>query len=517
MSGLYIGIDIGTGGARVLAVDATGALIAQATQEYPLYTPRPGWTEQHPTDWWLATAACLRRVTAQVQAERIKGIGLTGQMHGSVFLDADGQVIRPALLWNDQRTQAECDEITATIGREHLIALTGNQALTGFTAPKLLWLRKHEPEAYARLAHLLLPKDYIRFRLTNGCSTDLSDASGTLLLDVAARQWSEPLLEALSISPAILPRLAEGPEITGLITPAAARETGLPAGTPVVAGGGDQAAGAIGVGLVAEGAASLALGTSGVLFAATAQPGHLGECIPPNGLPADSIATIHSFCHAVPGMWHVMGVMLSAGGSLRWLRDALYAREAVEARSAGEEPYDRITAEAAQVSPGAEGLLFLPYLTGERVPHADPGARGAFIGLGLQHERAHMARAVLEGIALGLRDNLDLIRGFGLNPAELRITGGGGRSPLWRQILAGALGLPLRRMAVDEGPAFGAAILAATGTHAYPDVTSACKAMVHTADEVSVEPSLVAQYESLLRTYRSAYTQLKPFFPLLQA
>lgn len=515
MDALFIGIDIGTGGARVLVVDEAGALVAQATEEYPLLTPRPGWTEQNPEDWWRATANCLRQVTAQVEPARIRGIGLTGQMHGSVFLDARGEVIRPALLWNDQRTGAECAEIEERVGKQRLLALCGNRALTGFTAPKLLWLRNNEPDHYARLAHLLLPKDYLRYRLTGEFATDLSDASGMLLLNVAARAWSQPVLDALGIASDILPRLAEGPEVTGHVTLSVARETGLPAGLPVVGGGGDQAAGAVGVGLVAEGMASLSLGTSGVVFAASGEPGHLAmaQATSPEGLPPDALSTVHSFCHAVPGMWHVMGVMLSSGGSLRWLRDALYARETDEARQAGRESYDLITAEAASVAAGAKGLLFLPYLTGERVPHPDPHARGAFVGLGLQHSRAHMARAVLEGIAFGLRDNLDLIRALGVPVRELRLTGGGARSPLWGEILAGALEAPLRQLAVDEGPAFGAAILAATGTGTYPDVPSACAAMVKPAGAVAVDPELAARYGALLPLFRQAYVRLQPLFP----
>jgi xylulokinase len=517
MQPLFIGIDNGTSGARVIAVDAEGRLAAMATQEYPLLMPQPGWTEQNPSDWWDAVAACLRKVTAAVDVGRVQGIGLTGQMHGSVFLDAAGGVIRPALLWNDQRTEAEVAEITERVGYERLLALCGNRALTGFTAPKVLWLRNHEPEHYARLAHLLLPKDYIRYRLTDAFASEMSDASGTLLLDVAARTWSLPVVEALGIDPAILPTLHEGTGITGHVTAAAAAATGLPAGIPVVGGGGDQAAGAVGVGLVAPGMASLSLGTSGVVFAASSEPGHLatGAAATPAGLPPEALSTVHSFCHAVPGMWHVMGVMLSSGGSLRWLRDALYPRETAEARAGGREPYDTLTAEAACVAPGAEGLLFLPYLTGERVPHPDPKARGAFVGLGLGHGRSHMARAVLEGIAFGLRDNLDLIRALGVPVAELRLTGGGAKSPLWRQILAAVLEAPLRLLAVDEGPAFGAAILAAAGTGHFPDVPAACAAMVRPAEGVAVDPDLADSYRKYLPVFRKAYLQLKPVFPEL--
>ncbi|HYF91717.1 MAG TPA: xylulokinase [Symbiobacteriaceae bacterium] len=503
---IFLGVDVGTSGARVLAVDASGRLAAIATAEYPLLTPRPGWTEQNPTDWWSAVASCLRQVAAAVPPAEIRAIGLTGQMHGSVFLDAAGEVIRPALLWNDQRTEAECREIEERVGKERLLALCGNRALTGFTAPKVLWLRNHAPEHYARLAHLLLPKDYIRYRLTGDFATDVSDASGTLLLDVAARSWCEPVMKALDLPASMLPRLYEGTGVTGRVSAAAAAATGLPAGLPVVAGGGDQAAGAVGVGLAAPGMASLSLGTSGVVFAACSQPGHLAPAATaPPGLPPESITTVHSFCHAVPGVWHVMGVMLSAGGSLRWARDTLYAGQS----------YDALTGEAAAVPPGAEGLLFLPYLTGERVPHPDPGARGAFVGLGLRHVRAHLARAVLEGIALGLRDNLDLVRALGVPVQELRVTGGGARSPLWRDILAAALESPLRMLAVDEGPAFGAAILAAAGTSHFADVAAACAAMVKPAGGVPVDAALAEQYARLLPTFRELYLQLRTVFPKL--
>lgn len=514
---LFLGVDVGTGGVRVLAVDAAGRVAAAAAAEHPLHVPRPGWTEQDPRDWWSAAVACFRSITAQVPAAGIGGIGLTGQMHGSVFLDRHGEVIRPALLWNDQRTAAECRELEERVGRAELLRVCGNPALTGFTAPKVLWLRRHEPEQYARLRHLLLPKDYLRYRLTGALATDLSDASGTLLLNVAERRWAAGVLGALELDPQILPELHEGPGVTGRVTAAAAAATGLPAGIPVVAGGGDQAAGAVGVGLAQPGQISLSVGTSGVVFAPTDRPAHLfaaGAAVP-TGLDAGALETVHSFCHAVPGIWHVMGVMLSSGGSLRWLRDTLYAPEAAADRAAGREPYDRITAEAEQAAPGAEGLLFAPYLTGERTPHANPHARGAFVGLGLHHSRAHMARAVLEGIALGLRDCLDLVRALGVQGEEVRITGGGARSPLWRAIIAGALGLPLRLLEVDEGPAFGAAILAAVGCGAHPSVPAACQAMVRTGAAVPVDPALADRYSRLLPLFRQSYRQLAPVFPAL--
>lgn len=514
---LFLGVDVGTGGVRVLAVDPAGRVVAQATAEHPLHVPRPGWTEQDPRDWWQAAVRCFRQVTGQVSPGQIQAIGLTGQMHGSVFLDRHGEVIRPALLWNDQRTVAECREIEDRVGTETLLRIAGNPALTGFTAPKVLWLRRHEPEHYARLAHLLLPKDYLRYRLTGALATDVADASGTLLLDVGARRWSQEIIAALELNPAILPKVYEGPEITGRVTPEAAAETGLPPGIPVVAGGGDQAAGAVGVGLVRPGQVSMSVGTSGVVFAPTERPGHLqaGAAQVPPGLDPRSLRTVHSFCHAVPGLWHVMGVMLSSGGSLRWFRDTFYRREAEEDRAAGQEPYDRITREAAEVPPGAEGLLFLPYLTGERTPHANPYARGVFVGLGLHHDRRHLARAVLEGIALGLRDSLDLIRALGVSPTEIRITGGGARSPIWRSIMAAVMGIPLRLMAVDEGPAFGAAILAAVGSGFYPTVPAACEAMVRVGEKVPVDPDLARRYEALVPLFRRCYRALEGIFPEL--
>ncbi|MFZ5828150.1 MAG: xylulokinase [Bacillota bacterium] len=498
MQTILIGLDLGTSGVRVLAVDERGEVVAQAAREYPLAIPRPGWTEQEPADWWSGTAEALRSVTDQLgeRTRKIAAVGLTGQMHGSVFLDGRGDVVRPALLWNDQRTVAECEEMHRRVGAERLMAITGNPALPGFTAPKILWLRNHEPEHFARTARVLLPKDYIRYRLTGAVATDMADGSGMVLLDLVHRRWSAEVLDALDLPASLLPDLFEGTEVTGRVTSAGAAATGLPEGTPVVAGGGDQAAGAVGLGLVREGRVSCSIGTSGVVFAACDRP-----LVHPEG-------RLHAFCHAVPGRWHVMGVMLSAAGSFRWLRENLFPGRS----------YDDLTAMAAGVAPGAEGLLFLPYLTGERTPHMDPYARGAFIGLGLHHSPAHLVRAVLEGITLGLADSLDLVRGLGVGVPEVRLTGGGARSALWRSMLAAAFGAPVAQMAVDEGPAFGAAVLAAVGAGLYADCDAASDAMVRVSGQVTEpDPALAERYGRLHGLYRQAYLQAKPLFPQLSS
>lgn len=495
MEPLVIGIDVGTGGVRALAISPQGDVVAQAVVEHELLLPRPGWTEQRPEDWWAGSVAALRKVTEHLgeRARNIVAVGLTGQMHGSVFLDASGEVIRPALLWNDQRTTAECNEITERVGLDRLLQIAGNPAMTGFTAPKILWLRNHEPDNFARVAKVILPKDYVRYRLTGALATDLADASGTLLVHVAERRWATEILDALDLDPGILPDLFEGTEITGRVHKEAALATGLPEGIPVVAGGGDQAAGAVGLGLIDEGRVSCSVGTSGVVFAASNQP-----VVHPAG-------KLHAFCHCVPGRWHVMGVMLSAGGALRWFRDQL----------ATGMNYDAITAEAAEVQPGADGLLFLPYLTGERTPHADPHARGAFIGLGIHQGRKHMARAVLEGITLGLADSVALIRELGIPVPELRITGGGARSDFWSAMMATVFEAPVIRMAVDEGPAFGAGILAAVGAGLYADTQTACENMVKTADTIQPDSTLAETYRGLHQLYQRAYMQLRDLFPEL--
>jgi xylulokinase len=465
-----IGLDIGTTGAKAVALDADGGVVATATEEYPLSTPQPGWAEQDPELWWQAAQRCLTRLpggwergrqSRRRPAEDWGPLGLSGQMHGLVVLDERGEVLRPAILWNDQRTAAECAEIERRVGLERLIELTGNRALTGFTAPKLLWLRTHEPELYARIRHVLLPKDYVRFRLTGEHLIDAADASGTLLFDVANRRWSEEVCGALELPLEWLPEARESTE---------------------VASAGDQAAAALGVGVVEPGGPlSVVLGTSGVVFAAL--PGY----------QADPQARVHAFCHAVPGTWHAMGVMLSAAGSFAWLRDAL---------SAG---YRSLDDEAARWEPGVEGLLFAPYLAGERTPHADPDARAAFTGLSLRHDRGALALAVLEGVAFGLRDSLELLRELGVDASVGRVSGGGARSELWPRIVASVLQLPLERTAIEEGSAYGAALLGGIRAGVFADAADAVARCVRVRDRIEPE----WDYEETYRRFRSLYPTLK--------
>jgi xylulokinase len=448
------------------------------------------WSEQHPDLWWDATGSAIGAALgeAQLTGTDVEAVGLTGQMHGLALLDATGTALRPALLWNDQRTGAECDEIRERVGRRRLIEITGNDALTGFTAPKLLWVRNHEPEAYERAAHALLPKDFVRHRLTGELATDKAGASGTQLFDLAARDWSDEVLTALAIDRSLLPSTHEGPEITGIVTERGAAATGLAPGTPVVAGGGDQSANAVGTGIVDPGSMALSLGTSGVVFAATDRPDYEPE------------GRVHAFCHAVPGRWHMMGVMLSAAGSLRWFRDTF----------APGTDFGDLVGEAAEVPAGADGLLFLPYLTGERTPHPDPLARGAFIGLTVRHRRAHLVRAVLEGVAFGLRDGLNLMTGAGLGDIpEIRGSGGGTRSELWRQILADVLEADIVSVNTAEGAAYGAATLAAVGAGWFDSVAEATDAWVRTTgrtertgtDYRELHDLYTRQYETLRDTF----------------
>jgi xylulokinase len=469
-----IGLDVGTTGAKAIAVSADGDVVAAAECGYPLATPRPGWSEQDPQDWWEAAKAVLEEVAA---GHEVAGIGLSGQMHGLVALDAADRVLRPAILWNDQRTAAECREIEDRVGVERLLELTGNRALTGFTAPKLLWLRRHESDVFDRVARICLPKDYVRLRLTGEWATDVADASGTLLLDVAGREWSDEVLSALELHAACLPPVLESPQVTG----------STQQGIPVAAGAGDCAAAALGVGIDRPGPLSIVLGTSGVVFAAL--PSY----------PARPDGRLHTFCHAVPGTWHAMGVMLSAAGSLQWFRDRLAPRV----------PFDDLVAEAAGWEAGADGLVFLPYLAGERTPHADPDARGAFVGLALHHDRGALVRAVLEGVAFGLRDSLDLIRGLGVQVESARISGGGSRGDTWLQIVASVLGIPLETTAAEEGSAYGAALLGGVAGGMYADVADAVSRTVRVRSWIPPDETLSSVYEDLLVRYRELYPALR--------
>jgi xylulokinase len=491
----FMGLDISTTSAKALIIDELGKVAAVKGTPQPISQPKPLWSEQNPQDWWDGMVEAIKGAIAEagITGSEIAGIGLTGQMHGLVMLDAAGNVLRPSILWNDQRTQKQCDDMTETIGFERLIQLTGNRALTGFTAPKLLWVRENEPDVYAKCAHILLPKDYIRFKLTGDYATDLAGAAGTSLLDVANRQWSQEVIDALNIPAEWLPTVHEGPQTTGTITEEIAQLTGLKAGTPVVGGGGDQAAGAVGMGCVTPNIIGLTVGTSGVVFAPLAQYAYEPE------------GRLHAFCHAVPGQWHFMGVMLSAAGSLQWYRDTF----------APDIAFDTLLGEANDVAAGSEGLFFLPYLTGERTPHPDPFARGAFIGMTTRHTRAHMTRAVLEGVAYGLKDSFTLIDNVGLpEQFEVRISGGGAKSPIWQQIIADVIGAPLANVTTTEGGAYGAATLAAVGQGVFDSVEEACRTYIQTGSEV--EPGQdVAVYAEKYQTYQELYPALQAIFPRL--
>jgi xylulokinase len=493
---LVIGLDISTTATKALIVDSNGNVISAHSATYDYDVPATRWAEQDPTVWWDAAIVAVRGAMdhSGVSPSNIAAIGLTGQMHGSVLLDRAGEVVRPAILWNDQRSSEECDEIRLRVGRDRLIEVTGNDALTGFTAPKLLWVAHHEPENWARVETLLLPKDYVRFRLTDDLAVDVAGGSGTILFDLAARTWSTEVLDALEVRHSICPPVYEGPEVTGVLSAEAAGALGLLTGTPVVAGGGDQAASAVGVGAISTGIFAVSLGTSGVVFATS------------DGPVFDSEARAHSFCHAVPGRWHMMSVMLSAAGSLRWFRDVL---------APGREFADLVEA-AAEVEPGADGLLFLPYLSGERTPYNDPLAAGAFVGLTGSHDVPHMTRAVLEGVAFGLRDGLDVMVGAGLiHPNSVRMSGGGARSAIWRQIVADVLEADVAVAGSEEGAAYGAATLASVGAGLFATVDDAVARTVSV--EVSNRPSgRVDVYKEIHGRYQGLYPALRPTFHAAQ-
>lgn len=498
---LLLGIDTGTSGSKAVLTNVLGKVLATATAAYPIYTPYPLWAEQNPEDWWAATMQSVREVLARsnVDAAQIAGIGLTGQMHGLVLLDDQGKVLRPCIMWNDQRTGLQCEQITRTIGSEGLLGLIANPVLPGFTAPKILWVRENEPEVYGRIAHVLLPKDYVRYRLTGQFATEVSDASGTALLNVRERKWSSEMLDALEVPGRWLPEVHESVVPSAEISAEAAELTGLKAGTPVVGGGGDQAAQAVGSGIIREGIISVTLGTSGVVFAAS------------EGFRLEPEGRLHAFCHAVPGRWHLMGVMLSAAGSFKWYMETLGQAEDEVARRTGRDVYDILTEQAALAPAGCEGLIFLPYLTGERTPYPDPDARGVFFGLTLRHGKAHMTRSVLEGVAYGLRDSLELMRAMGLRITQVRASGGGAKSPLWRQILADVFESEIVLTNITEGAAYGAALLAGVGAGVFNSVEEACDTAVQVTDRV--EPGLQrSAYAEYYAIYRSLYPALAPQF-----
>jgi xylulokinase len=505
---IYLGIDVGTSGTKTVAINARGKILGQAMATYPCYHPKPLWSEQEPDDWWQATVKSVRATvkTARLKPADVRAIGLSGQMHGSVFLDQQNRVVRRALLWNDQRTAAECEEIERRAGgRQQLIGMVANPALTGFTAPKILWLRNHEPRNFAKTVKVLLPKDEIRRRLTGEFATDVSDASGMLLLDVVHRRWSTELLEKLELDMSLLARCFESEEVTGRLTRDAAKALGLSTECVVVGGAGDCAAGAVGNGIVRSGLLSTSIGTSGVVFV---------HCDAPQ---VDPQGRLHTFCHAVHGKWHMMGVTLAAGGSLQWFRNALCEAAAAQAKRRKIDAYDALTAEASATPPGAEGLFFLPYLAGERTPHADPLARGALVGLTLRHARGHLVRAILEGVTYSLRDCLEIMAEQGVAVTQIRATGGGAKSRFWRQLQADVLGKTVVSMAADEGPAYGVALLAAVGAGEFKNIAEACQATVKTKAQVKPAATARRQYDHGFPIYQQLYRSLRDDFRAIAA
>ena len=495
-----LGIDVGTGGTRAVIMAEDGSIVASATEDHePFASPKIGWAEQHPEDWWRAATLAIRKALAagKLKSEQVACIGFSGQMHGAVMLDSSDLPVRPALIWCDVRTEKQCQEINARIGAKRIIELTCNPALPNFTLTKLLWTRENEPENWNHVRSVMLPKDYVRFRLTGERAIDVADASGTLMLDVARRQWSSEVLSALQIDRALLPKLYESPEVCGTVSSAGSEATGLSQGTPVVAGAGDQAAGAIGMGIVTPGSVSATIGTSGVVFAATDRPA------------LDAQGRLHTFCHAVPGRWHVMGVTQAAGLSLRWFRDRFGAGDAND----GRDPYERLTAEAAAIPSGSDGLLWAPYLMGERTPHLDPNARGALVGLTASHTRAHVIRAILEGVAFSLKDTFSIFDEMNVPVRNIRLGGGGARSPLWRQIQADVYGREVETVTAEEGAAYGAAILAGVGAKIWPSVDAACDSVVSVAKRVRPIENNLTTMQSSYAAYRRIYPAVKTIFP----
>lgn len=500
-----LGIDLGTSGTKTVLFDQTGKALASATGEYPMNQPKNGWAEQDPDDWWTACISTVQTVlqTAGIAPADIAGIGIAGQMHGLVMLDEKGAPLHPCILWCDGRTGEQCREITDRVGAQRLIDITANPALTGFTAGKVLWMRKHKPELYAKCRQMMLPKDYLRFKLTGVYATEVSDASGTNLFDVPARTWSREVLEILDIDPALLPPVYESSEVTGSVSEEAARLTGLAPGTPVVGGAADNAAAAVGTGVVEEGKAFVTMGTSGVIFAHS------------DTVQIDPKGRVHTFCSAVPGAWVVMSCTLSAGGSLQWFRNQFCAAEMQTAAGMGVDPYLLMDQQAEKIPMGADRLLFLPYLMGERSPILDADSRGVFFGLSGMHTRQHMLRAVMEGVVYSMRQGMDVLRGMQVAPSQLYATGGGGKSKLWRQMLSDILVSPVQTIQNSEGPALGVAILAGVGTGLYKDVASACREMIATNPAQDPVAEHTRIYEEYYKLYTALYPALKDSFQQL--
>ena len=498
-----MGIDVGTTGVKVLLIDKNGNVVSKDTQEYPLYTPKPGWAEQNPEDWWNATVKGIKNVINNINPGDIKGIGLSGQMHGLVVLDCKFKVLRPSILWCDQRTVKQCEYITKKVGYAKLMELVCNPALTGFTAGKILWVRDNEPEIYKKIYKILLPKDYIRFKLTNVFATEVSDASGMLLLDIRKRRWSEDILKILNLSKDLLPDCFESEDVTGVVTKEVSKITGLKEGTPVVGGGGDQSSSAIGCGIVESGIISITIGTSGVVFAFSDE------------VKLDKLGRIHTFCHSVRNKWHTMGVMLSAGGSLKWFKDNLSKKEIEEAKKKKVDPYDVMLKEVEKIKPGAENLIFLPYLAGERTPHLDPYARGVFFGLGIYHKKSHLIRSILEGVSFGLRDSIEIMKILKIPIRQVRVTGGGARSLVWLQILADICNLEMVTVNVSEGAAFGVALLAGVGTRVYSDIKQVCRNVIKITNKIKPDLRNVKIYDEYYKMYKRMYLNLKKEFKML--
>ncbi|MBD5436871.1 MAG: xylulokinase [Treponema sp.] len=497
-----IGVDLGTSGTKTVLFAEDGTVATSCTIEYPLYQPQNGWAEQDPLDWWNAVCGTTKAVIAKagISASEIKGVGLSGQMHGLVMLDKSGNVLRKSIIWCDQRTAKECEEITQKVGAENLIKITANPALTGFTASKIMWVKNNEPEIYEKCAHILLPKDFIRYKLTGEFATEVSDASGMQLLDVPNRKWSDQVLDALQIDKSLLGKVYESPEITGKVTKAASDLTGLAEGTAVVGGAGDNAAAAVGTGTVQDGRAFTTIGTSGVVFAHTSK------------LSIDPKGRVHTFCCAVPGAWHVMGVTQGAGLSLKWFRDNFCHEEIIAAAGMKKDPYFLMDKQAEEIPIGSDRLLYLPYLMGERTPHLDPNCRGVFFGLSAMHTRQHLLRAVMEGVTFSQRDSVEVLREIGVSINEMLACGGGGSSPLWRQMLADVYGCPVKTVVSKEGPALGVAILAGAGTGVYSSVQDGCAAVIKTNPPQNPISQNSAEYEKFYNIYRALYPALKNNF-----